>query len=416
VKIYKSKINEYLVIFLFTMLCFGYIISAFLPVFFNLNTTPFNVAFRAMYLGLSVYLILVGIDKYTFGKFKWNFWVVFIFIAFYSSRIFYDVFIEGIVFKDSIINLMLFTYGGNFIPFVAIAIFANRLDYNKLLDASFIVLFISGILTFLLLYKIIGGLSMDLFRYRLSFSTDDGGNDVINPITVSLYGTLLSLISLYYILFKRHISKAILMIGFVLGFALLLFGASRGPQVTYFLCAFYILFAYLFFQKKSVKQKFRVGMGFGGFFMFLIVLISQIDLEKIAMYNRFANFGKDASSDTSARERNWSVAWNSFLDGPLIGDCYVINYFGVTYPHNIYIEVLMATGIIGGALFLTILLSLLFRIPKNNNQVAIYALFLVPVFSGLFSGSLFFNPLLFSMFALMVAFPYINGKSLKTTT
>jgi len=397
------------------MLCFGYIISTFVPVFFNVGTTPFNVAFRGLYLGVALYLIAIGIDKMTFAKFKWNFWLLCIFILFYSSRLLYDVFIEGVVFKESIINLMLFTFGGNLIPFFALAIFAKEVNYDRVLKWSYVILFISSILTLVLIYKIVGGLSMDLLRYRLSFSTETGRGGNINAITLSLYGTLLSILSLYFILFKKQFNYIILALGFVLGFVLLLFGASRGPQVTYFLCIFYLIFIFLFKKQKSFSEKFKVGLGFTGFFLFLGYLIASIDLTKIHMYNRFANFGEGLSSDTSRRERNWEVAWNSFLDGPIIGDCYVINYFGVTYPHNIYIEVLMATGVIGGLLFLCILLSLIFKSPKNDNQVAIYVLFLVPLFSGLFSGNIFFNPLLFSMFAMMMSFQYIDGKSIKTT-
>src|SRR5699024_2976854 len=42
----------------------------------------------------------------------------------------------------------------------------------------------------------------------------------------------------------------------------------------------------------------------------------------------------------------YSMAWNQFLDHPIIGDQIMVNKFRI-YPHNFILEVLMSLGIVG---------------------------------------------------------------------
>ncbi len=414
-QISKKEIDNYLAILLFVMISFGYIFSTFAPVFFSLSTTPFNIFFRGIYLALALYLILRGFDMITQNKYSWTLWFLLMFLILYSARMFYDVFFQGLVFKKSIVNLYLFAYGGNFIPFLAIAIYARRIDTHKLLVASWVMLFFSAFLSFVLLFKIFGGLSPELFMHRMTLETDKGSNS-INPITISLYGSTLALLSFYFLLFKNTFPKLLLVFSFTIGFSLLLMGASRGPQVTFFVCLFYVLGTYIFRKRKSMRSKVRLFSLSGFVFMILAYFISLIDLDKILMFNRFANIGKGLSSDTKAREVNWQRAVDQFLSSPIIGDAYIIrpwNNMGYgTYPHNIYFETFMATGIIGALILFSVLISFTFNKVKNINQVAVYMLFLIPAISSSFSSSLFFNPNFWSALALMSGFAYIQGKSL----
>ena len=413
----SSVIDSHLVIILFTMLCFGFVVSSFIPLFMGLSTTPFNIAFRALYLAASLFLILKGTFLLPREKYSWTFWVVLVFIIFYSSRMTYDVYFQDMVFKHSIVNLFLFSFGGNFIPFLAIALFAKRVDYDLLLKVTWYMLFISGILLLVLLYKIFGGLSIEMLAQRMALSAEEGKGNNINPITLSLYGSSLALMSLYFLLFKNEVSKSVLIFGTLLGMAILVMGASRGPQITFAVCLVYMLATHTFRHRKRYKSKLNFAVGIAAVLAAILYLISKIDLNQIAMYKRFADFGEGLSSDTSAREKTWSLSWQQFLDAPIFGDAYLVRpWYGLsygTYPHNIYLEVLMATGILGAILFFPAMGALLLRRVRNVNQIGIKVLLLAPVIASLFSGNLFFNPNLFSSIALMTAFAYINGRDLR---
>ena len=168
---------------------------------------------------------------------------------------------------------------------------------------------------------------------------------------------------------------------------------------------------YFLKKKKTLKQKLKVILLSLISIYCIIRLVLLIDLTQIGMYNRFANFGKDASSDTSLREESWVRAWNHFLDSPLFGSSYV-DLYDYSYPHNIYLEVLMATGLIGGILFFTSLFIFFLKKIKNVNSVGVFLIFIIAALSSFFSGSLFINPFLWCILGLMTQFEYIEGKSL----
>ena len=413
----SSVIDSYLIIFFFTMISFGFVVSSFVPIFLGLSTTPFNVLFRASYLGLSIYLILKSTMILPKEKYSWTFWVMLTFVVFYSGRMVYDVYIQDLVFKFSILDHFLFSFGGNFIPFLAIALFAKRVDYDLLLKVTWYLLFISGILLLVLLYKIFGGLSIEMLARRMALSGEEGKGNNINAITLSIYGSSLALMSFYFLLFKHEFGKGVLIFATLLGMAILVMGASRGPQVTFVVCLVYMLATHTFRHRKRYKSKLNFAVGIAAVLAAILYLISKIDLNQIAMYKRFADFGEGLSSDTSAREKTWSLSWQQFLDAPIFGDAYLVRpWYGLsygTYPHNIYLEVLMATGILGAILFFPAMGALLLRRVRNVNQIGIKVLLLAPVIASLFSGNLFFNPNLFSAIALMTAFAYINGRDLR---
>lgn len=72
------------------------------------------------------------------------------------------------------------------------------------------------------------------------------------------------------------------------------------------------------------------------------------------MFDRLLNSFFNIKDDASNVERlaQWVSAWNQFLSSPLIGDSIQCDI--PPYPHNIFLEVLMALGIIGMIPFLSI--------------------------------------------------------------
>ncbi len=405
-----NKISSKLTIFLFVMISYGFVFSTFPAVYFKFNSTPVNIAFRGGYLFTSFYLIIVGLKRFVSQKYTWTFWFLILFVIIYSCRIFYDVFFQGIVFKGSLLNLMLFTYGGNFIPFLALAIHARHIDFTMLIKASYWVLFVSNFLLIIMIFKEFGTIGIEMFSGRLTFRDDDGGMS-LNPITISIYGLSLALLSIYYLLFT-HKSKMLFLISMIVGLILMIAGASRGPQVTFGLSFLYLIFVYVFIKYKGLMSKVKMGLVVISSILLVGVGLSKIDMTQISMYNRFAHMGEGVESDTSTREFTFGEAWKQFKSSPILGDAYLVRA-NRSYPHNIYLEVLMATGLVGAFFFLPVLFAFGLSPIGNHNQVAIYLMFLLPVFSGLFSGSLFFNPNLFSVFALMSAFKYIKGAPLK---
>ncbi len=104
----------------------------------------------------------------------------------------------------------------------------------------------------------------------------------------------------------------------------------------------------------------------------------------------------DALQDVSAQERTQMIvsAWRGFLDHPWLGSSFV-EVHSVTYPHNIIVESLMATGIVGFALLCVNASSGLRAAWGLARRATPYSwvglVFIQYVLNGLSSGSLFLD-------------------------
>lgn len=408
----QNIITKNLVLFLFIMLCFGYIISSFLPTFFTLASRPFNFSFRLLYMLISIYLILLAGKKIVYGKIPIVFWMLGFFLIIYTFRLCYDIFVEGIVFKGSIFFTLSNSVGGSFIPFFAIALWGNKINYDTLIRWSYYCLYLSVLLVFVLIFKLYGGINLEFFATRFAFLNEDGTHSTINPITLSFFGTNLSLLSLAIILFKRNYYKLICVAGFFAGCFLVVLGASRGPVVTLVAGIAYLLFMFLFRKRKNIYTKILTFVLFGIMVSVVTWFVSTLVLEDFTLFNRFTSLDSNSSvSSVNIRKIYWDRAWSLFVENPIFGFSY-LDPVSFGYPHNIYLESLMATGLFGLIFFLIPICSLFFLKIVNDNQVFVFLFFLMISISSIFSGGLFINPFLWTVLGLLIHFKIIRGNKL----
>ena len=96
----------------------------------------------------------------------------------------------------------------------------------------------------------------------------------------------------------------------------------------------------------------------------------------------------------------FKLAWQEFLKSPLTGMGvlgYSLKYGG--HPHNVLLEILCETGILGTIVLIGILLLATIRILRNSTQAAMMVLFLIPYgIAANISGCVWFStPLLFAL-------------------
>jgi O-antigen ligase len=169
--------------------------------------------------------------------------------------------------------------------------------------------------------------------------------------------------------------------------------ASRGP----ILAALLVALVYSFARRK------RGGMALGVLVLRLGLLAAGVAgvvwlvgyLEEggyISLIERFT----DTLEDVAAQERIAMVygAWTQFTEHPVLGSHFVELRF-YTYPHNIIVESLMATGIVGAALLLANLaaaiLAALRLIAASPSLAWIGLIYLQYVVNSMVSGSLYFD-------------------------
>lgn len=146
----------------------------------------------------------------------------------------------------------------------------------------------------------------------------------------------------------------------------LLLSGKRGLVLAFILSIVFV-YIFIYYNKKKAKKWFYLG---AVFFIGLIVLI--INYSKIAQFLRLGE-----ADITSGRTFIYDIAWQLFLEKPIFG--WGINSFA-TNPanfftidvHNIYLQILVETGIIGFVLILTPILSTLIYTFKLRKRYLIY--------------------------------------------
>ncbi|GAB00135.1 O-antigen ligase [Acinetobacter sp. NBRC 100985] len=237
---------------------------------------------------------------------------------------------------------------------------------------------------------------------RLNSSTIGTGEEVISPLVLSYVSSLA--VSLAFVnIFLRPEKKSYNYLILLLAIPSFLLGASRGSLLVLFFTAFILMF----FIDFKTRIKFLVG---GVLFSIALYIISVSTSSSI--FTRFVNISDDVSSnsDSAVRLLMWKDSLTEFSSNFLFGGVIEINKI---YPHNIYIESLMSTGLIG---FLCLVLSIILvsykifiLIKFDKKYVLLAVLFANAIIQYFFSGALYFSILLFSSFGIATGI-YLSSK------
>ncbi|WP_223600068.1 O-antigen ligase [Chryseobacterium sp. GVT01B] len=187
-------------------------------------------------------------------------------------------------------------------------------------------------------------------------------------------GASLFIISLFLLLFcKKDYNSFFLFFCLFLGLFNVIQSMARSPLLAVFVCSFYMVL--LKGNKKYLLYIITLVLLFIG----LVILHEYYGNEQITSFNRIYKWV--AHGDTSGRGPLYSRAIEIFNSNRFLGGR--ILYEDGVHPHNIFLELLMATGILGLIIyflkFLPVLknAALFWEIQKGNIYYKlIFALFL----------------------------------------
>ncbi|MER9870206.1 O-antigen ligase family protein [Mesorhizobium sp. M0136] len=336
-----------------------------------------SIAFRAAVLCLSLLCFFLVDQRKGFGF--GSIWLL-VLASFYLLKLWLDVEYE----VDGSADAMQFALVTGVVPAILLAASTPRwLEANTSLA-----LFVVGALSVAaILWLDYNGSEMLLLDNsgRVSFER-------LNPISVG-HAAVTTLIACYALLQHVDRKSARMVIYTAAGgafFTLYLSGA-RGPLVALAACCalFYIL-----------RPRFSVMLGCfvvaGGCVLFLALTDITPLLEKFNLID----LGEDRSSE--GRLSAISMSWNLFTEHPWLGYGTQLPFVG--YPHNLFMEVLQAMGIIGMAIFAVVL----FRIYQATSFMAHMRLPLLPLLTtqflvgAQFSGSIYGNSSLWIVTCVMI--------------
>lgn len=276
-----------------------------------------------------------------------------------------------------------------FIPYL----FYSSIDIGKykrtIINAIILSGFLLGVLTIFFYRDVI--LSGDLAR--ISMLSSETGQEVISPLALSYSGALTILFCFYEFTHKKFSMgyKIYLLLTFSVSIMIFLLGATRGALLVILLA----VMVFVYFGNIKRKLTFLVL-----FVLSIPVMFYGIEITGSKIIDRSLDSIK--TGDTSGRELLWKDAFNEFIDFPLFGGRIEVSGF---YPHNIFLEILMATGVIGMVLFSFLLFSSLingFKLVKQNysNQI-VFLVFVCGFAQHFVTGALWGAIMLFASLGMM---------------
>jgi O-Antigen ligase len=417
-KYFRPAVQANLANWLVVVVAGMYNIVSIIPLTLKLPSTPFSVTYRAVYLLLSLFIIVVYFIKrgvnaaLPFAIYLFlGFWVI------YGLRLIYDISIFSLELTPGYdaAYFYSFAFGGCFFPAFAIGCVGKYIDYNLLIKRLFYT-YLAGC-TLIAIYIISNnGIGIHLFQSRGMLFGSVKNTRVINAISLSFSGAMLiffSFTNLTYL--PKSTTRRISYIALLLGFFCLLFGASRGPMLLTLLSLLFLLIYY--YWHKRVKTMLLINMSIG---MVLLVALwfrysNQIlKNDKIAFIYRITEtFEKKHKEE---RTGLIEIALNDFYEKPILGKHFLIYYDGeYGFVHNVFIEVLHSTGMIGAFLFYSFILILLYKGYKlfSRKSIAVYLVGTLFLSLGLAStaGALYTSTDFWLFMSLIIT---MNDKNLAT--
>lgn len=345
---------------------------------FGLDTRLLAIPLRILMI-----LLLLVIFRLKFKK-GITFSLFHIFSISYSLCLIYLAIFHNPPFLD-VVERMFYYLSFNYLPFVLVASGIPRFSFIE----DFIKYSIIGCILFILYFIISGSLNEAFILGRGSDFFDRENEVYISPLSVASTGAFLLLSSI----FIRDNGYVVRIVSFILGLGGIIIGSSRGS-----------IFGLLVISLLYILQVNIVS--FKGLYRLFGIIVVIYLMYHVANYYELEIIQRielllsgESVANSNIRLKIWvnsfDLAKSSWFT-PISVDS---GYFGYR-PHNVFLEVLLITGILGLFMFSTFLGSIFFGSGIYNSQfllmLAVYSLVVLQ-----FSGTLHSASWLFMSLALM---------------
>ena len=232
---------------------------------------------------------------------------------------------------------------------------------------------------------------------RLSKSVGDG--NILSPLILSYGSALIIVIGVAYLSFNKVSSRFKIFIIFTITISTIPFflGSSRGGLLAIFIS----LLSVILFGSGS-SRKIKLITVFGIMISFAFYIMNTIQSNLLLRVEKIQDI-----QDDDARLLRYFESYQIIRENPLLGNGLVLESFD-NYPHNIILEVLQATGLVGLLPF-TILILKGFKATRNiflkKPKYAWIAIIFIQTFvSNMLSGSVITASWFWFSLALVIVF------------
>jgi len=363
----------------------GFPLVSTVPVLFGLDSQAVTLPYRAGVAALVLGIIFGWWMRGEHILFSWPVRLTLILWVLLVARMFYDTLVNPLPgeFGMPAGQILLLSLGACFLP----AVVFLETPSTATLDLARRGIEIVGMVTMLLiLYLGLRGVFDGRILRRLATA-------VLNPISVGHLGVSVFIVALCGLAGSGFLAKVFRWLLILTSVIVIVASASRGPILAALLVA--VVYSFVRRRKRSLALGallFRLAL-LAAVIAAVVPAINYLEEEGyISLMERFS----ETLEDVAAQERIAMAigAWTQFTDHPLFGSAFVeLRYY--TYPHNIVLESLMATGVVGAGLLLANLAAAILasmRLILASPSVAWIGFIVLPyVVRGMVSGSLYLD-------------------------
>lgn len=384
-----------ILVFGIALLAFSYPIVTSWLLILGVDTTLGNVAVKALITGLFLLVLIFGRARNFDGIIAAS--PLLIFFVFYGCRLLFDVILGDVVHVgQSKFYTLAYFFGLTLLPAIVTSLHLTKADAPLLHRWLFWAVIAANVS--ILVYMASEGVleTTEVFSGRFEVKGELEGTTVLNPIMVGLMGAILVAYTVGRLgafalpsPWQQAYHGALL----AAGGSNILAGASRGPALA--LGVTILVTLYLLVRSNSgargLKLRGKLWI-YGGALAAVLLYLIITQSETVFLFQRFAMmFDQSMGRVVELRHVIFSQAWQDFLSAPILGFSYMTS--GGYMPHNMFLEALMATGLVGSVFLLLAMIAvlrggwrlLLGRAGSAGISVALAGLCLFIV--GLSSGS-----------------------------
>lgn len=396
-----SKVNKFLCTANFVSIFVGFFLvtSALLPA----NTLDDSLVrsvtlpYRAVMLIVAILIIFLNFTKIDRSRYPLSFVAFLLFWMLFIIRISYDSIRQDIDVGNTFMTWV-YIFGICMPTIFSLLVSIKVIDFQK---AFWWILIMTGV-TFLFI----------ILKNTAMFGLDAGivgrhqGNAAVSSISFGHFGATALILSVYALNYKNttFLSKLALLAIIFISLFFVLRAGSRGPLLA-------LVIVFIFFYFARIKRLFEslVAVLIA---LFILNLSTNLIIEGIGTISPLLEARLMATFEESgfgSRDRYYAAAIDLFLKSPVWGSQYLINFSDGSapdYAHNILLDSLMATGILGTILLLYFLYIGLMKsnyLLKKGHPDGWLALLLVQQISfNMTSGAFYLNPTLSALLVVIL--------------
>lgn len=355
----KNKLITKLALFNFVLFLIGFdVVTSFFSIFIdNIKdvSQSITIPYRAFSLFVSLSVILF--TKRKREKYNAGLILLFIYIAMFGARMFYDYILRSDIHLSSDITVKNSLF--YMLMLVTIASFVKSYKYIDL-NKAFKWIFLGYSFIIIVNFLITPEFSLDYVADSAQISSG-----VRNTIDTGYFAAYYLLLSLYFI--KNKVYSKLLKFGsfpiILTALVILLRSGSRGPLLA-------LLIALSIFVIVQQKHAFFILLGSS----LLILLISYFFEDIVKQISYIAPIMAERiqytlySGTQDARIVLFKEGIDAFIDKPFFGSqamLYRNSLSSATFPHQLIIEAFMSTGFVGGISLLISIIILLKMVLRN---------------------------------------------------